>query len=455
MIDTVAAGGPPPRLRQLLDTGVLTLVAILLASTWHARAFVVSGPSMAGTLLGQHHQVTCGVCGFVYPCDAEEPEMPGKRAVCPNCGNATRRLDTAPRWPADAVLVDRTAFCGRSPRRWELVVFRGVDRPSQTFVKRVAGLPGEAVELKHGDVYADGAIQRKTMVQQRAIAVPVYNSRCEPADGRSRWLPDAANSGWRQAGSRFWRAASSDSGDETIDWLTYHHRRSGSGTADRADENPITDDCGYNQASPVTESFFVHDLMVRGHLRAGDAATVSWLISDGRSQFSVDLDFSNGVASVIQDGRPLGEGSDFSHEDGEVLCELALCDQQVLLAIDEREVLRLPYEPPDLPFRPTSRPVAVGTRSAGLEIWDLVLLRDIYYRPPRSGTAQDRLGKDEYFVLGDNSPASLDSRSWSPPGIAADRLIGKPILAWPSGMRSVGPGRQFQVPAVSRLRYIR
>lgn len=447
---------PSLRLRQLLDGFVLILVAIVLASTWHVRTFVVSGPSMAETLLGEHHRLTCGACGYVFRSDAEQPEMPGKRAVCPNCGNAARRLDTAPRLPADAMVVDRTAFCARSPRRWELAAFRGADRASHVYVKRIVGLPGEAIELKHGDVYADGVIQRKSLAQLRAMATPAHDSRHEPASVPSRWLPDAADSGWRQAGSRFWHmATTSNSGDETIDWLTYHHRRRGAEPSDITDEGPIADDCGYNQTKPVTESHIIRDLMLHCHIRTDASSAVNCLITDGAAQFLVELDFSIGKASVTQDGRRLGEGSWPSAGAGSVVCELALCDQQVFLALDNREVLCLPYKPADLPFRPTSRPVAVGTRGAGLEIWDLALWRDVYYGSIGPGSFQDRLDKDEYFVLGDNSPASLDSRSWSPPAVTAAHLIGKPILAWPSGLWSKGRAWQFQVPAVNRLRYIR
>ncbi|MGH7136976.1 MAG: S26 family signal peptidase, partial [Pirellulales bacterium] len=436
---------------------VLTLVVMLFVSTWHVRTFVVSGPSMAETLLGEHHQLSCGVCGYTFRCDAEQPEMPGKRAVCPNCGDSQRRLDLARRLPADAIMVDRTAFCVRPPGRWELAAFRGADRASQVYVKRIVGLPGEAIELKHGDVYVDGVVQRKNMAQLRAMAVLVHDSRYEPASVPSRWLPEAADSGWRQAGSRFRRIARNNSRNETIDWLTYHHRRRDTDASNIDDERPIADDCGYNQTKPVIESHVVRDLMLRCRIRTDNSPAVSWLITDGVAQFVVGLDFSSHKASVVQDGRPVGEGDWPSGTAESVLCELALCDQQVLLAIDKREVLSLPYERPDLPFHPTSRPVAVGTRDPGLEIWDLVVWRDVYYSSigRGNGSIQDRLGKDEYFVLGDNSPASLDSRSWSPSGVAAAHLIGKPILAWPSRVQSDWRGWQFQVPAISRLRYIR
>ena len=112
------------RLRGFVEGAMLTLVGLLAASTWYARPFVVAGPSMAETLLGTHRQLTCVDCGCVFRCGADVPGMLGKRAVCPNCGDATMRVDTAERLSADGVLVDRSAFLFRSPRRWELAAFR-------------------------------------------------------------------------------------------------------------------------------------------------------------------------------------------------------------------------------------------------------------------------------------------------------------------------------------------
>jgi signal peptidase I len=58
------------------------------------------------------------------------------------------------------VLVNRSAFLWRSPRRFETVVLRSPDDPELLCVKRVVGLPGEVVEIVEGGVYIDGAAAR-------------------------------------------------------------------------------------------------------------------------------------------------------------------------------------------------------------------------------------------------------------------------------------------------------
>ena len=40
--------------------------------------------------------------------------------------------------------------------RYDVIIFKFPDDPSQYFVKRVIGLPGEKIEIKNGVVYADG-----------------------------------------------------------------------------------------------------------------------------------------------------------------------------------------------------------------------------------------------------------------------------------------------------------
>ena len=59
------------------------------------------------------------------------------------------------------------------------------------------------------------------------------------------------------------------------------------------------------------------------------------------------------------------------------------------------------------------------------------VLRDLYYtdvQGGRHGTGRDPqyVGKEEYYVLGDNSSVSEDSRHYGP--IPASDLIGKPLL---------------------------
>ena len=56
--------------------------------------------------------------------------------------------------------------------------------------------------------------------------------------------------------------------------------------------------------------------------------------------------------------------------------------------------------------------------------------RDLYYLDPRGGTAdwemEDPLGENEYFLLGDNPAASIDSRHWPRP-VRREEIVGRVI----------------------------
>jgi hypothetical protein len=106
--------------------------------------------------------------------------------------------------------------------------------------------------------------------------------------------------------------------------------------------------------------------------------------------------------------------------------------------------------------------------------------RDLYYQPmdqrdrahgPLLGTHPDhtaRLGEDQFFMLGDNSGASADSRLWGEPDelVAAQvdptpNIVNRKLIigkAWcvyfPSPYALFEGGRRF-IPDFGRMRFIR
>lgn len=80
------------------------------------------------------------------------------------------------------------------------------------------------------------------------------------------------------------------------------------------------------------------------------------------------------------------------------------------------------------------------------------------YTPPRSyrGPLSWKLGPDEYFVAGDYSSLSDDSRLWSAgAGVAAQLIVGKPVAVHYPLRAATWYGIPFHVPDVSAIRYIR
>ncbi|MBI1833660.1 MAG: signal peptidase I [Candidatus Andersenbacteria bacterium] len=50
------------------------------------------------------------------------------------------------------LLIDQLSYRFREPRRGEVIVFRYPQEPSQFFIKRIVGLPGETVRIEDGRV---------------------------------------------------------------------------------------------------------------------------------------------------------------------------------------------------------------------------------------------------------------------------------------------------------------
>jgi signal peptidase I len=97
---------------------------------------------------------------------------------------------------------------------------------------------------------------------------------------------------------------------------------------------------------------------------------------------------------------------------------------------------------------------------------DLKIFRDVYYtralgsipRHPHGVNEPYQLRDDEYFVLGDNSPVSNDSRFWSgSPVVPRSMFLGKPFLVHLPGQvvaLEVFGRSLYWVPDPRRIRYI-
>jgi len=52
----------------------------------------------------------------------------------------------------DYLIIDQISYRFRDPQRGEIVVFKYPQAPSQRYIKRIVGLPGETIEVKDGQV---------------------------------------------------------------------------------------------------------------------------------------------------------------------------------------------------------------------------------------------------------------------------------------------------------------
>ena len=459
-----------PHFRLFTERLIFLLMAVLMLQAWHLQGllvpWVVTGGSMAPTLLGLHRDVVCGDCGHRFVCGSDLQPV-RETAVCPNCDYAGNDWAKLPDVGGDRLLIGKSIFRVRRPRRWEVVAFGHPQEADKLHVKRVVGLPGESIRIGYGDVYADGEIRRKTLPQQRAMAVLVHDANCRPIIDPApppRWQGEEKDSQWLSDGARFAHPLASE--ERSIDWLVYRHRHRVGRKGEVSEGGPITDLSPYNQTRPRRDedTHTVTDLMLS--LRLIETFGPGRLViqaSDGREEFQVVLYPKRSRYKVLQNGRPVPAAAGKLPEWTDSLTvEVSLFDQQFLLAFDGRPALPpRSYARQSPPPKGNPRPLAIGSEGLRVKLRDLRVYRDVYYtQPVGQGERRDRgktyrLQDDEYFVLGDNSPISEDSRTWSQYAVNAKLLIGKPLLVHFPAKRIVLGGRVFQVPDPAKIRYIR
>lgn len=470
-------------LRTIMEGGVCLILVLLFTQTWFIDGLPapcrVTGGSMAVSLLGVHRDVVCSDCGFAFACDAAAPPV-SPRAVCPNCGYAENSVEPLLDLQGDRLLIDRSAFHFRRPRRWEIVAFRHSQKPGKILVKRVVGLPGESVRIQNGDVYIDGQIQRKNLDRQRSMAVPVFDAKYSPniePTPPPRWQGENENSLWNSAAAQFIHSNTSEShaqlphpnplpeAVETIDWLVYHHWRRMPGRRDEVMECPITDIMAYNQNLPRREED-VHamiDLMLCFRLArtVGQGKFFIRAIA-GKDVYQVEINPNAGLYRATRNRvEILLNDNQLPPKIKDLAVVVSLIDRQFLLALNDRTVICLPMDDPLQPMESTSQPFALGTEGLGIVLDEVKIYRDIYYTHPIGFNGDlvpettAPLGCDEYFVLGDNSPVAEDSRTWHGRYPVLEKsLIGRPFMIFfPAKSVRLGDW-QFQVPDPRRIGYI-
>jgi len=447
-----------------LGIGVVLVCAV--AANLVFQCFSVPTGAMAPTIYGEHVKYACTDCGCPFAVGRLDAS-PGNGPACPNCG-LTQAAGPPVFERGDRVLVGR--FSARTPGRWDIFVFRNPNEPRQNYVKRVVGLPGETIELVGGNVTINGRVACKPDAAQNELWMLVHDTRWRPT--RSGWAPRwEAEKPWRPEGAGFALDKAPESGTA---WLSYRHR----GPSGKPEN--ILDSYGYNTSlrfGARAGSEAVTDLCLRAPVRlaVADAATVVEIRAyKDRFRFELTCEGSQQPTCIYINDKlaaksprgvlPVGRSA-------EVVA--ANVDHKLMLLVDGRRVATetaleaapegdVTYEPAPLTDDERDRfdnptdglpqsmaaEVRIGVRGGPATIKYLRLDRDVYYvnehlmtgggdMKPGHGTEGNpfTLKEGEYFVLGDNSPRSFDSRLWDLPRpvVPQGYLIGKVSFIYRTG----------------------
>jgi signal peptidase I len=445
--------------RHLVEFVLVLLIATLVFKGFVVDGYFVPTGSMAPGLVGLHNDLSCPECHYTFAVGRDSDAWTPHTVTCPQCRRTEIPLGEPVDQPGDRLLVLKGCYQWLTPKRWESVVFLNPNDIGEAYVKRIVGLPGETITIRGGDIYIQGRIQRKTFEQFRALAIPVYDSRVAARSkwNKDRWVIDGDAESWNQ--------------DDATWSINSLHSRSDVGIAFQdlspaGEPTPLVDEIPYNATRLGSRPPLITDFAVRAklgyeqgdgsyavslHLSAHD--TIHWRHYPARGTWEIRLN-----DRLLQTGRHILSTHSWIEFD------LAYWDAQIEARIDGQPVFSIGVDSIPLGTAPTIHPVRFSANNFVGKIDSLEIHRDIYYRTEPPGAWPGRkdegfhLGPDEYFMLGDNSAVSNDSRSWDVPGIPRRLLVGKPILVhlpMQAGRGKIaGRSWRWQLPDWRRIRRV-
>jgi len=468
----------PSSSRETVESIAVAIILAFLFRGFVAEAFVIPTGSMAPTLRGRHMDIVCPQCDFEYNTGAsmeneEDGQARGEVTVtcCPICNYALPlQKTTEPNersFNGDRILVSKFAYQLNEPERWDVIVFKYPGNAKQNYIKRLVGLPGETLRIRHGDIHtvaADGSVSivRKSPSKLKAMMHVVDDSNHVAAALKevgwpSRWQPASDVSEDQQ-----WRQTADDgtymlqSGAEAT-WLRYRHLAPHPGDwaaieaghkphwLDRTEGALITDYYSYNdyrEGGHATGTAWVGDLAFEARVDIqSDQGELLLDLVEGGAHFSCRIDVASGKATLTM--RDF-EGSPRQFEDGSAERTAATsikgqgvrnirfsnCDDQLLLWINEKVVefdaltTYVPLADVVPKWTPTDpgdmAPIGIGGQGINLSVHRLRVLRDIYYLAQEA----DRRYQSEYegnVWQGDLDAVIYDPSSWTETSVFKDR----------------------------------
>ncbi|MBC8354279.1 MAG: signal peptidase I [Planctomycetes bacterium] len=422
--------------------------------------------------------IVCPQCDFEYNTGAsmenvEDGHARGEVTVtcCPIC-NFALPLDKTVNpnersFNGDRILVSKFAYQLHEPERWDIIVFKYPGNAKQNYIKRLVGLPGETLRIRHGDIHtvdADGraSIVRKSPSKLKAMMHLVDDSNhVAPALKALAWP-----SRWQSASSvsedHQWRQTADErdyivqsGADDT--WLRYRHLapRPADWGAIEAGFRPqwlddtegalIVDYYSYNDARAgghETGSAWVGDLAFEANVDVqSDQGELLLDIVEGGTHYICRIDVASGKAELsikdfdgveqtFEDGKSIRTAATSVNGQGSHDIRLSNCDDQVLLWINDKLV---DFDGPTS-YQPLAdvvpkwspedsgdmAPVGIGGKNVNLTVRNLRVLRDIYYLAQESDARYQteyvrNIWNDELYEV------IYDPRIWGETTVFRDR----------------------------------
>jgi len=313
----------------------------------------------------------------------------------------------------DRILVDRLTYLARAPRRWEVAVFRCPLDRSKSFVKRIAGVGPEELRILDGDVWQRSPGGTWSVARRPAAVMEEHWKKLDDeAPEQSHWIPQSlpGTSRWRPEGRRIEARGSGSAAfrggresvvdayldgypEELVEYLPSFHHDSG--------------------------SHAVGDLRVTGRILALEGTTsFAVVLREGRRTYRFELPGPAAPADArarieVRPHQPLGadaapDARPYRLPAGRpVRFAVENLDDRLALVVDGEELLAREIEPAEDQFSTAT----LALEGEGADLDELMAWRDIYYTTDDPAPVSIPAGS--YYMLGDNTLDSGDSREWT------------------------------------------
>ncbi len=447
------SANPPPRdraMRETIESIVIAFILAFLFRTFQAEGYVIPTGSMGPTLVGLHKDLNCPKCDFLYQVGVSKgvDQTTGKRrfdyevqsTMCPMCRYRADIRENNPQqkeyldYSGDRLQVAKFLYEFELPQRWDVAVFKYPHAAQTNYIKRLVGMPGEALRITHGDVFtkrpddADFEIALKRPHKVVATLQNVYDNdrtldEMLDAGWPARWQPTTL-AGELLGDGNAWttedrgRSYRIDEPTSETAWIAYRHilpsfkhwEMIARGTLRQSDVPPpqlITDFYAYNTgvthppgplAGAEVQSLGLHwvgDLALECELRVdgNDGEVVIVLIEGGR-RFQCRFDIGDATAQLSIDARQEFAPKATVPIDGSGTYEIrfANVNDRLYLWVDDAPIAfdtPTTFEPLDnrRPMPDDLVPVRIGTANASVAVDHMRVLRDVYYIATREPLA--------------------------------------------------------------------
>lgn len=276
----------------------------------------------------------------------------------------------------DRLLATKIPMILGDPPRWSIVVFKYPLYRRVNYIKRLVGLPGETVELRHGDVYVNGVCVAKPEEVQNQL-----------------WFDEFPLAGQRNTLTRALRPVDTAAGWEITDRTAAASVPAGVESRVRYDE---------------TLSRLDADLRVDVDVDVASIdSTGAVLLRVEGAERRVDLEFGPQGALLTAPGLDGVAIPELSWSSQDFRIGLGVADRMIRVWQNGRLVARVPHAD-EKNGGDTMPRATIGLRGADAAFSDLYVACDLQYEKTRAWEIPD----DGFVMLGDNTGSSKDSREW-------------------------------------------